>query len=137
VGHPPFTQELALMKNYDQFHDGSFDGLLIDRAAVTVFLSTNDKQPFVIEAKGVAAIIAGGFKAGNIIFEVLVREHVELVLRDVTEVYGLPPVSDAVGRAQELLRDAIERRLMVLEINPSYGANCLVLAESIILTRRN
>jgi hypothetical protein len=43
------------MKNYDQFHDGWLDGLLIDQKSVQLFLSTEARDPFVFFASGVAA----------------------------------------------------------------------------------
>jgi hypothetical protein len=124
------------MKNYDQFHDGSLDGLLIDQASVQVFLSTEEKQAFVVVADGVVALAADGFKAGNIIFEVLVRQDEELTLQDVTEVYGLPAGVSGEDQAQKLLEKARGQNLIILEINPSYGATCLVLAKSVDLLHR-
>jgi hypothetical protein len=40
------------MENYDQFHDGTFDGLLVDQKSAWVFLSTEQKQPYVAVAGG-------------------------------------------------------------------------------------
>lgn len=125
------------MKNYGQFHDGWLDGLLIEQASVQVFISTEEKQPFVIVAGGVVALSANGFKAGNIIFEVLTKQQDELTLQDIRESYGLSAEASDQEQAQKLLEKTRERRLTVLQINPSYGASCILLAESIDLLPRH
>jgi hypothetical protein len=124
------------MKNYDQFHDGSLDGLLIEGTSVHVFLSTDAKGAFVLAATGVAALAAGGFKAGNIIFEVLTKQNAGVTLQDITDVYGLTADDKGRDQAQKFLEKAQQRNLIVLEINPSYGASCIILAESVDLLRR-
>lgn len=125
------------MTNYDQFHDGWLDGLLIEQASVQVFISTEEKQPYVIAASGVAALSADGFKAGNIIFEVLTKQQDELTLQDITESYGLSADVNGQEQAQKLLGKARERGLTVLQVNPSYGATCILLAESVELLPRH
>lgn len=124
------------MKNYDQFHDGSLDGLLIEGTSVQMFLSTDAKESFVLAVTGVAALAADGFKAGNIIFEVLTKQNAEVTLQDMIDVYELPADDKGHEQAQKHLEKAQQRNLIVLEINPSYGATCLVLAESVELLRR-
>jgi hypothetical protein len=124
------------MKNFDQFHDGSLDGLLIDQTSVWVFISTAEKQPFVVTAFDVVALAADGFRAGNIIFDVLTRQNGELTLGDIIEVYGLSGVNRD-DQAQTLLMKAQEQNLMILEINPSYGASILVMSKSVELLSRH
>jgi len=48
----------AAMKSYGEFHDGSFDGLLIEETATYVFLSTTEKQRYVFVAYEVNALNA-------------------------------------------------------------------------------
>jgi hypothetical protein len=74
------------MNSYHQFHDGSLEGLWIDDSTVHVYLRTTEKERFMAVAKGVMALTAGGFKAGNIIFEVLIRDHGEITLQDISQV---------------------------------------------------
>jgi hypothetical protein len=124
------------MTNYDQFHDGSLDGFLIEGALVRVFVSTEQKQAFALEVRGVVAMTAEGFRAGNIIFEVTVRRADELALEDVIQTYGLQPSAAGETQARELLDKAKEKGLSLLEINPSYGGQCLVLAQSVELAPR-
>jgi hypothetical protein len=56
--------------NYSEFHDGFFDGLLIEGKSVSILLSTYKREQFVIELSEVVALSASDIKAGNIIFEV-------------------------------------------------------------------
>ena len=49
------------MKNYSEFHDGFFDGLLLDDSATHIFVSTPQKKRFVIRAQNVASLTAGEF----------------------------------------------------------------------------
>lgn len=125
------------MNNFGRFHDGSLDGILIDQASVWVFLRTAERHPFVIRAGGVVALVADGFRAGNIILDVLSRQNGELTLHDIAEVYGLPAGAGRDDQAQKLLTKAREQKLIILEINPSYGASCLVLSQSVELLPRN
>lgn len=125
------------MTNYDQFHDGWLDGLLIEKTSVQVFISIEEKQPYMSAASGVAALSADGFKAGNIIFEVLTKQQDELTLRDIAESYGLSADVNGQEHAQKLLAKARERGLTVLQINPSYEATCILLAESVELLPRH
>ena len=77
---------------------------------------------------------ADGFNAGNIILDVLTRQDEELTLQDISEVYRME--SSGESQSLRLLAKAREQRLVFLEISPSYGATCLVLAESIALIPR-
>ena len=124
------------MKKYVEFHDGFLDGLLLDGPNASVFLSTYQKEHFVLEASDVAAVDAGIFKEGNIIFEVLVHGCEELTLEQMIAVHG--PMSDygLPDQAQRWLAKAQQGGLTLLEINPSYGATCLVLARTIDLRHR-
>lgn len=124
------------MKIYSEFHDGGFKGFLIEGDSVSVFLSTERDEGFVIVAQEVAAMAADGFKAGNVVFEVLVKTSDEITQHDVSETYG--PLSEATADAQarELLAKSRLRALQLLEINPSYGGQCLLLARSIDVVPR-
>lgn len=124
------------MKSYNQFHDGWLGGLLIEQTSVQIFINTEEKQSFVVVAEGVVALSAGGFKSGNIIFEVFTKAGDELTLQDITESYGLSTGVEGQEQGQKLLGKARERGLTVLQINPSYGATCILLAESIDLLPR-
>jgi hypothetical protein len=125
------------MKNHHQFHDGRLDGVLLDQKSVKLFLRTEQKEPFILLVRGVIAMAVDGFRAGNIIFDVLLRQGDELTLEDMTDVHALIPGPRGEEQARKFLEQARERKLIIVEINPSYGATCRVLAESAeLLSRR-
>jgi hypothetical protein len=125
------------MKDYNQFHDGYLEGLWIDGTTVHVYLCTLEKQGFTAVAQGVVALAATGFRAGNLIFEVLLHSPEEVALCDIAEVYNLPNGSAGELQTKRELEKARQEGLTLLEINPSYGASCLILAHSVELLGRN
>jgi hypothetical protein len=124
------------VKKHVEFHDGFLDGLLLDGPTACVFLSTDDKEHFALEVAGVAAVNAGTFKEGNIIFEVLIHSCDELTLEQMIAVHGPMSGYGLPDQAQRWLAKALQSGLILLEINPSYGAACLVLARTINLRHR-
>ena len=77
---------------------------------------------------------ADGLKTGNIIFDVSIRTHEELNERDVAALPDLQMIDPA--KVNVPLGKAHQQKLMILEINPSYGGSCLVLARSFELLSR-
>jgi hypothetical protein len=130
-------KEVPLMKNYSQFHDGNLEGLWIDDTVVHVYLRTLEKERFVAVAEGVVALAASGFRAGNLIFEVVTRDHEEIASSDIAELYDLQEGSAGETQGAQLLEKARHEGLILLEINPSYGATCIVMAHSVDLIARN
>ena len=124
------------MKDFDEFHDGSFEGLWIDGKTVHVFLATDEHEQFVFVAGVVAEVMVDGVKSGSVIFEVLVRNADEVVTEDIKTLYQLRDGTAGESRAVSLLEKARLLGWKFLEINPSYGAACLVLSSSIELLRR-
>ena len=114
-----------------EFHDGSFDGLWIDGKTVHLFLSSVDKQRFVVVAHSVAALSAGGIKAGNIVFEVSTRPCNELSADDIAEMYHLKEGEPGKEQALQLIEKARQQKLVLLEVCPSYGGRCVLLARSL------
>jgi hypothetical protein len=130
--------ELALMKHFNEFHDGWFQGLWIDGEITHLFLATEGKERFVMVAEGTEALAVDGVKAGNIIFEVLTRDQEEILPQDIDLLYGLQPNSAGRVHGNIAIEKARLQKWSLLEINPSYGATCLVLASSLrILTHRD
>jgi hypothetical protein len=125
------------MKTYSQFHDGSLEGFWTDVDHVHVYLSTEGKERFTMVAKGVEALSADGFRKGHIILDVRSRTHEELNLDDLGVLYDLQPGDAGQRQANQLLEKANQQELQVLEIYPSYGATCLILARSFDLLNRN
>jgi hypothetical protein len=120
------------MASFDQFHDGSLDGVLTENDAVHFYVSTYEREKFVIEAFGVVALKVDDFRKGNIIFDVVVRIGEDITLQDVAGVMGFIDESKAVSQLEEA-----RKHLIVLEINPSYGASCILLAKSAELLPRS
>ena len=73
-----------------------------------------------------------GFRQGNIIFDVLVRYGKEVTLHDIVTIYEFKDED----KARVKLEETVQKNLVLLEINPSYGVTCTVLAESIDLSPR-
>jgi hypothetical protein len=124
------------LDKYSEFHDGFLEGILLDDSSAHIFLSTHQKDQFVFEASNVSRLNAEGFKEGNIIFEVLIRSAIELTLEDIEAVHGGFPEVSRSRFATKGLELALEKNLSLLEINPSYGATCLVLAATFDLCSR-
>jgi hypothetical protein len=107
------------------FHDGYFDGLRIGpNDQVQFFLRTVDELAFVLILEDVKRLVLNDIRQGNIILDLVIRRASELTLSDMKELYG---VGQETPQAQSLLNTATERKQQVLEINPSYGAQGLVL----------
>jgi len=117
------------VKTFNQFHDGSFDGVLLNGMGAQFFFRTREKQSFVLRVSGLKSLRLNDFRQGNIIFDVLLREGTEVNLSDIVELYGFTDEDKAALKLEEAHREA----LVVLEINPSYGASCQLLATSVVL----
>jgi len=111
------------------FHDGFFDGFRITAdKAVHLFLRTSDQAAYTLVLTGVRAMRISGVMAGNIILDIVVRGAEQMSAADMGEIYGLP--SDA-SQALASLASAREKHLQLLELNPSYGADGLILFEKL------
>jgi hypothetical protein len=109
------------------FHDGFFDGFWIKgNKAVHVFLRTSDQAAYTLILSGVRAMKISGVMAGNIIFDIIARTAENMSPGDMEEIYGL---AKDVAQASALLASAREQHLQLLELNPSYGAEGLILFE--------
>ena len=124
------------MKNNGEFHDGSFEGLWIDGKTAHVFLATEGRERFTVVAEGVAALAVEGVMAGNILFEVLERGSEEVLSQDIHTLYALQEGPAGETQGAKLLEKARLQGWKILEVNPSYGASCLVLAGSFDVLRR-
>jgi hypothetical protein len=120
--------EVRQMKTLEQFHDGFLNGLLIQNTTVYVFISTDKSKKFVLEGRDVLSLKADGFRQGNIIYDVLVRDGDEVTLEDIQNFYEFKDEANALKKLED-----VRRKTVVLEINPSYGASCLILAGSVDL----
>jgi hypothetical protein len=124
------------VKKYNQFHDGSLEGFWTDGDLVHVYLATEGKERFTMVSQGVEALSANGFREGHIILDVQSRTHEELNLEDMGLLYDLQLGDAGQRQANQLLEQANRQNLIMLEIYPSYGATCLILARSFELMNR-
>jgi hypothetical protein len=118
------------MQYFKEFHDGWFQGFWINEKQVYLFLATDRKERFVVVVEDIEALSVNGVKAGNIIFEVLTRDHEEILPEYIEILYELPPTPARGEEVKNLTARAIQGGFSLLEINPSYGATCLVLARA-------
>ena len=117
------------------FHDGYFDGIWIGpNKLVHCFLRTVTEQSFVLILEGVQALVLTDLKQGNIILDLVFRSTGEITPSDIEELYGVGP---GTPQAATLLKSTTERGLQVLEINPTYGAQGLVLFQNWNLSQRD
>jgi hypothetical protein len=120
--------------NYRDFHDGFFEGLWIPgKEVVHVHLSTSSRQRKTAVLAGVVMLKAGEFKEGNIILDILVRDHNEITLADIEELYDLQPGHEPQPWEYDLLKRTREQSLILFEVNSSYGGTCCVLAKTVEL----
>lgn len=123
------------MRNYDQFHDGYLEGFWIDESTLHVFLRTVEKERFVAVLVGVAALIVGGFKSGNVILSAETYDHSEISLEDILDVYELE--KEGQTNAGLFLAKAQQDRFVLFVVSPSYGATCMALARAVeVLTQK-
>jgi hypothetical protein len=112
------------MDDFPDMHDGFFDGLWIsENKSAHLFLRTDTGGRSTLVLKDVERIDLSNFKAGNIILDVVFFDSAELTAEHIQQLYKF---SDS-GKAQQFLKEAQERGLRVLEVNPSYGADCTAL----------
>jgi hypothetical protein len=121
------------MINYSEFHDGALDGFRLGENAIDVFLRTEGGKRFVARIAGLRALSASGFRSGNIIFEVLSRDHSEITADDIMQLYELAENPGKANQVERLLADVHGLKLHLFEINPSYGGSCLALGDSVEL----
>jgi len=126
----------TLALDLQQFHDGFLDGFLIRESSVLVFLSTLEKEPYVIVANEVDRMKADDFREGNIIFDVITKQGDELSVADIESLYGTQAGETGELQARKILERVTREGRMVLEINPSCGCECRLIAKSVGLLHR-
>ncbi|SRR6266478_1249958 len=107
------------------FHDGYFDGFWLGpNKSVHLFLRTFSEISYTLVLQNVQALTLSGAKAGNIILDLVFRSAQETTSSDIVELYE---VDTETAQTENLLNSARERNLQILELNPSYGAQGLIL----------
>ena len=114
--------------NIPNFHDGYFDGLWLGSdKLVRIFLRTCDQHSYILTLQGVQALAVSGVRAGNIILDLVFRSARDITSSDVQDLYD---VDSSTEQATKLLKSTREKDLQILELNPSYGAQGLLLFET-------
>jgi hypothetical protein len=107
------------------FQDGGFEGFRLGSdKQVQLYLTTGERESFVLMLEGVEVLTLTDIREGNIIFDLVIRSGHALTVSDIEYVYGIPNTPTDAGR---LLKAAVDKGLQLLEINPSYGAEGMVL----------
>ena len=116
------------------FHDGRFNGFRIGAdKQVQLYLTTVERESFVLLLEGVEALTLTSIKEGNIILDLVIRSGHELTASDKEQVYGM---GDTPTVVEKRFKAAVEKQFQLLEINPSYGAEALVLFRTWKLQRQ-
>ncbi|HEY5069443.1 MAG TPA: hypothetical protein VII37_06635, partial [Candidatus Acidoferrum sp.] len=84
---------------------------------------TGQRESFVLVLDEVQALVLNDVKAGNIILDLVIRKGAEITKSDIEQVYGM--IDDSVTNNK--LQTAVNGGFQILEINPSYGAEGLIL----------
>jgi len=107
-------------------HDGFLDGLWTsENKSVYLFLRTVAGERSTIGLKDVERMNVTNFMEGNILFDVVLVEPGKLTIELIEHVYRLQPAQAEM--ANQLLKKAHQRGLSALLINPSYGAEGIIL----------
>src|SRR5579864_6307193 len=95
------------MTNYEQFHDGFFEGLWVpEKGSVHLYLSTLGRERATVLLTGVVMLKVTGFKEGNIIFDVTTRDREEITSQDIADLYDLQPDHQPNAWEHQLLEKA-------------------------------
>jgi hypothetical protein len=121
------------VNRFDQFHDGFYNGLLIRKGSVDLFVETCEKERFVLSASGVVSLLSRGIREGNIIFDIECRATSEITLSDIREIHGFADGPRDEAYAQKAMAKVADQNLSLLVMSSSYGGDCLLLARSFVL----
>ncbi|ABF39207.1 hypothetical protein Acid345_0202 [Candidatus Koribacter versatilis Ellin345] len=117
------------MLKLSEMHDGYFDGAWNSGYGEThLFLRSNSGFRGTVVLRGVAAANVESFRQGNVIFDIETIPTEQLTSSNISDSYGL--ASDEESRCEKLLALAKSEGLSILNVNPSYGAQCTFLYRS-------
>ena len=125
------------MNAYDsKFHDGFVDGLLIREPQVIIFIRTASNESFALVANDVTRMRVDSLLQGNVIFDIVMRQGEDLTRSDV-DIYGFAASPDGEKLAVDKLERLRTENRVALEINPSYGCECFLIAQAVTLIPRS
>lgn len=115
---------MSAMDGLPDIHDGFFDGLWISGdKGVHLFLRTYAGERSTVVLKDVERMNVSNFRQGNILFDIVLVRPDKLTIALIQQLYQ-PSQAET---AHDLLTKAQQRGLSALVINPSYGAESVVL----------
>jgi hypothetical protein len=124
------TRSRAGIDTTPTFHDGLFEGVWIsDKKTVHLFLRTADNNRLRMVLRRVRAMKLSNIREGNIIFDITVLDTDELTASHIVSVYEISDINRD-QQTSKLLTLAREKRLKMLELRSSYGAEGAVLYET-------
>lgn len=119
-----------------KFHDGFVDGFLIREPQVVIFIRTEGNEEFALLADGVTRMRVDSLLQGNIILDIVMRQGQDVTRSDV-DIYGFAASSDGEKLANDKLERLRRENRVALEINPSYGCECFLIAQAVTLIPRS
>lgn len=126
------------MISHGEFHDGAFDGVWISEPGLAfIFLAADGGRRVTAVLTGLLRLNVAGFKQGNIILDLIVRDHNEVTLQDIAYLCDLEDAHEPEAWESALLEQVSGEGLQILQIDSSYGGTCLALAKSIELLDRS
>jgi hypothetical protein len=111
-------------------HDGFFDGLWrSEDKQIRLFLRTDAGLCSTIVLRDVERLNVSNFREGNIVFDVSLVEPSMVTAEHIEQLYGCQPNDAAL--VHRFLTSVKQKGLSVLEVNPSYGAECVALFKTL------
>lgn len=80
-------------------------------------------------------MLVDNFREGSSIFDIAIRQGEDLT-RDDMNVYGYADTPDGEKAANDMLERMRRENRLALEINPSYGCECFLIAQTITFIDR-
>lgn len=115
------------------FHDAHLSGIDVrSERSTKLYFSTVRGEPFCLELLDVDRLRVSDFRQGNIVLDVQVRRFDQCEGEVVRDLYGISP--QQLDEPESSVWTA-RRQLLVLQVNPSYGAHLLAAFRQLRLSR--
>ena len=105
------------MISHGEFHDGSFDGVWISEPGLAfIFLTADGGRRVTAVLTGLLRLNVAGFKQGNIILDLIVRDRNEATLQDIAYLCDLEDAHEPEAWESALLEQVRREGLQILQI---------------------
>jgi hypothetical protein len=107
-------------------HDGHFEGVFVTEGKIAhLFFRSHNGSPSTLVMSDVEGLDVSGFKAGNLVFDIVVTDSRDLTVEQIQHLYE---VSD-IEKAKQLLEKARKKGLRMLEVSASYRSRmCRIIS---------